>query len=193
MRIGICEAAARWPRRITRSIAGLLVMMSLEGEGAGDAPLHAGDLALERAELEGVLDRDLQAFGRDRLDDEIDRAGPHGADDRVDAAMGGLHDDRDGAVELAELGEHRHAVEIGHDEIEDDQRKGLAVGPGQPGDRLLAAGSGGGAVPEPLDSGAEQPALHGIIVDDEDGYRHVLNCKAPFQRCGDRIPPRRTT
>ena len=77
-----------------------------EGEGAGGAPLHARDLAFQRAELQGVLDRDLQALGRGRLDDEIDRAGAHRADHRVDAAMGGLDDDRQLAVHLAQLGEH---------------------------------------------------------------------------------------
>ena len=66
--------------------------------------------------------------------------------------------------------------------------KASPVGPGQPGDRLLAACSGGGAVPEPLDGGAEQPALHRIVVDDEDRYRHVLNCKAPFSVAGTESP-----
>ena len=66
-----------------------------EGEGAGRDALHARDLAFERAELQRVLDRHLQALGRGRLDDEIDGAGAHRRDHRVDAAVGGLHDHRD--------------------------------------------------------------------------------------------------
>ena len=76
-RIGICEAAARSPRPITRSIAGLLVMMSAKVSVPDAARFMRCDLALERAELQRVLDRDLEALGRDRLDDEVDRAGAH--------------------------------------------------------------------------------------------------------------------
>ena len=160
-------------------------MMSWKVRVPATRPLHAGELALERAELQRVLDRHLQPLGRDRLDDEIDRAGAHGADHRVDAAMGGLDDDRDRAVELAELGEHRHAVEIGHHQIEDDERERVAVGRRQARERLLAAGDGGRAVAETLDGRREQPALDRIVVDDEDGGRHVLDDQV---RCALRGP-----
>ena len=143
-----------------------------EGEGAGGAALHARDLAFQRAELERVLDGDLQALGRGRLDDEIDRAGAHGADHRVDAAMGGLHDDGKLAVHLAQLGENPHAVEIGHDEVEDDQRDRVAVGAGKQGDGSFAAFERDGRVAHALNRCGQQAALDGIVVDDEDGGRH---------------------
>ena len=182
IRIGICEAAARWPRRMTRSIAGLWVTMSRKVSVPEAGALHAREFAFERAELQRVLDRHLQALGRSRLDDEIDGAGAHGADHRVDAAVGGLHDHRDRTVDLAELAEHRHAVEVGHDEIEDDE--GDRLRPPALLRRSSAAWPPSTAiacVAEPLDGGREQPALDGIVVDDEDRCRHQREVAS---RCG---------
>ena len=143
-----------------------------EGEGAGDGALHARDLAFQRAELERVLDGHLQALGRCRLDHEIDRAGAHGVDHRVDAAVRRLHDDRKLAVHLAQLGQNPHAVEVGHHEVEDDQRHRVAVGAGEQGDGGLTALDGDGGVAHALHRRAQQAALDGVVVDDEDGGRH---------------------
>ena len=49
-----------------------------EGEHAFGLLLDAGDLALQRLDLERALDGDLEPLGRGRLDDEIDGAGAHG-------------------------------------------------------------------------------------------------------------------
>ncbi len=61
----------------------------------------------------------MQPFGADRFDHEIDGPGAHRGDDIVDAAVRGLHDHRHVDCGLAHFGEHAHAVEIGHDQIED--------------------------------------------------------------------------
>ena len=172
MRIGICEAAARLPRRdhpLHRRALGDDVG---EGERAGGGALHALELALERAELQGVLDRHLEPLGRDRLDHEIDRAGPHRVDHRVDPAMGGLDDHGNRPVLFPEPGEHTDPVELGHDEIEDDEGNEVALRSGEVDQRLLAACRGRGAIAEPLDGMGEEPTLDGIVVNDEDGGGH---------------------
>ena len=67
-----------------------------------------------------VAQRDDQALGRDGFDEEVDGALAHRRDDGFERGMGGLDDDgRSDAV--ARHGFHdRHAVAVGHDEIEDD-------------------------------------------------------------------------
>src|SRR5581483_6198547 len=144
-----------------------------EGERTARHPLHPGELALQRPELERVLDRYLKTLHRDRFDDEIDRPGAHRADHSLDAAMGGLHDHRYRAVELAQARQHCHAVDIGHDQVEDDEGESVAVRSGQPGERLLAPGEGDSRIAEALDSGREQPPLNRVVVDNEDGGRHL--------------------
>ena len=70
---------------------------------------------------------------------------------------------------LAKPRQHRHAVEVGHDQVEDDESVGVAFGAGQACNRLLAAGNRGRAVAEAFDRGGEEPALDRIVIDDEDG------------------------
>ena len=50
---------------------------------------------LERAEFQRIAQRNLQALGADGLHHKIDGAGPHGGDDGLDRAIGGLDDDGD--------------------------------------------------------------------------------------------------
>ena len=103
----------------------------LEGERAGAAALEALELGLERAGRQRIAQRDLQPLGADRLHDEIDRAGAHRRHHRVDAAMRGLHDDRDAEPGVAHAREHAIAVEIGHHEVEDDAVDPRSVRTGQ--------------------------------------------------------------
>jgi hypothetical protein len=49
----------------------------LQMQRAGGPLVHPPDLVLQRVEAQRVLDRDLQALGADRLDDEVDRPGAH--------------------------------------------------------------------------------------------------------------------
>ena len=64
----------------------------VEAEVAAGRSLDADELVRQRLDLERILDGDFEPFRAHRLDHEVDGAGPHGHDGRVDAAMGGLHD-----------------------------------------------------------------------------------------------------
>ena len=73
------------------------------------------------------------------------------------------------------LRQHRHAVEVGHDEVEDDERDAVASGAVEAGRapprrrrRAIAAW------PNRSTAAREQPALDRIVVDDEDGGRHLV-------------------
>ena len=57
-----------------------------EGERALRLLLDAGDLALQRLDLERAVDRHLEPLGRGRLDDEVGGAGAHGVDGGIDAS-----------------------------------------------------------------------------------------------------------
>src|SRR6185436_8801134 len=83
-------------------------------------------LAAQVRELEGVADRDGDALWRGRLHEEVDRAGPHGLDDSVDAAGGGEHDDREVGAALHQAFERLHAREARHDEVEEDDIHAVA-------------------------------------------------------------------
>src|SRR5262245_49149537 len=92
----------------------------LECQGAAAASLLAGDFAGERPRRHGVAQRYGKPLEADRLDDEIDGAGPHGGDDTVDAAMGGLDDDWYLEPGLAHSAEHAETIEFRHNEIKHD-------------------------------------------------------------------------
>ena len=114
----------------------------LEGQKTLRALADAAHFAGERVDRQGVLDRDLQPLGADRLDDEVLRAGAHRGNHRLYRAMRGLHDDRRRELELAHAAENAHAVEIGHHEIEHEQgdRRGASLGHAE--ERLFAAFDG---------------------------------------------------
>jgi hypothetical protein len=85
-----------------------------------------------------ALDRDIEPLRADRLDDEIDSAGPHCANGAIDRAVGGLDDDRGHAGCLGcDLIEHAHAVNAGHHEIEQDE--GISAARRLTGFQLLAS------------------------------------------------------
>ena len=126
------DFAARSPSRMMRAISSARVMMSLKVSVPVARRRNPPDFVFERIDAQGVLDRDLQAFGADRLDDEIDGARPHGRNDRLDRAMRRLDDDRHADLALAQTSQHAHAVEIGHDEVENQQIDGRLVGALEP-------------------------------------------------------------
>ena len=115
------DLAARSARRTVRAIDSGAGDDVAESEFAGVAPRGAPEFVLERIDAQRVLDRHLQPLGADRLDDEVGRAGAHGGDDGLDRAMRRLDDGGDRDVALAHPRQHAHAVEIGHDEIEDQE------------------------------------------------------------------------
>ncbi len=147
--------------------------MSRNVSDTGGAPRHAADFVLERFEAEGVLDRDRQPLGADRLDDEIRGPGPHGRDDRVDGAVRRLHDGRHGDLALPHAGQDRHAVDLGHHQVADQQVHAGQVRRFEPGQGRRAAVEDLGVVAEATHHGFEQAALHGIVVDDENGSGHA--------------------
>ena len=73
--------------------------------------------------------------------------------------------------------EHLHAVDAGHDEVEQHEGDGARVGTFEDLQGLLAALGGLGVVAEALDGFFENAALGGIVVDDQDelGHGQVLN------------------
>ena len=144
----------------------------LEAQMAAAAARRAPDLALDRLDLERIADRGLQPVGRGRLDDEIEGAVAHGRNDGLDAALGGLHDDRDVDAALAHRLQHADAVEAGHDEIEDDHRDVARAGTVEHIETGLAAVGDDCGVAEFRHRGLEQPALHGIVIDYEYGTCH---------------------
>ena len=102
-----------------------------EGQPAFAAVADALQFALQRAGVERIAQRHLQPLEADRLDHEILGAGAHRRHHIVDAAMGGLHDHGDVEAGFADLGQHAHAVEAGHHEIEHHGVDRRRVGGGQ--------------------------------------------------------------
>ena len=66
----------------------------VEANGTAARPLRYATAAFAVVHLQRVGDRNAEAFGRNRLDDEIEGAGLHGENDGLDAALPRLHDDR---------------------------------------------------------------------------------------------------
>ena len=75
--------------------------------------------------------------------------------------------------DFAQFRQHRHAVDIRHHQVENDQRQAVALGPGDARERFLAAFRDDRAIAESLDRGSEKPTLDRVVVDDKDGDRHI--------------------
>ncbi len=144
-----------------------------KGERALGLLLDAGDLALQRLDLERAVDRHLEPLGRGRLDDEVDRAGAHGRDGGIDGAVRCLHDDRRGAGLGGKPLQHLDAVHAGHDEIEQDEGDGAAIRPLEDLQGLLAALGRLGLEAETLNGFFEDATLGRIVVDDQDELWHI--------------------
>ncbi len=177
--IGFCRALAQ-PQRPAHGFA--LRNNVAEGDLAGSLASAAADFAFQRGEAQGVLDRNLHPFGGDRLDHEIQRAGAHGRDHRFNRAMRCLHDDRRVDLALAHALQHAHAVEIGHDEIEDQQIDAGLVGGLQARQSRLAAVDRLGLIAKSPHHDFQQAALNGIIVGDQNGRDHQESFAARRRR-----------
>jgi hypothetical protein len=134
---------------------------------------NAGELALQRARHQRVAQRNLQAFGADRLDHEVGCARAHDRDHVVDAAMRGLHDDRQRDPGLAQARQHAQAIEIRHHQVEHHRIDAGTVVAGEVGERRVAAFGGERIVAETADHVLEQPALHRIVVDNQNALTHT--------------------
>src|SRR5581483_3518754 len=138
-----------------------------EGERALRLLADAGDLALQRLDLERAVDRHLEPLGRGRLDHEIDGAGAHGVDGGIDGAVCGLHDDGGRAGLGSHALEHLHAVDSRHDVVEQHERHRTTVGTFEDLESLLAASGGAGLEAETLDGFFEYATLGRIVIDDQ--------------------------
>ena len=161
---------------------------AVHGRAAGDDVLErdrpaalcgAPLLDLQRLDLEGARDGDAQPFGRCRLDDEIEGAGPHRRDDDVDAALRGLHDDGDGDVAFAHRLEHAEPVEPRHHQVEDDDGDIARAPRLERRQRGLAAFRHHRVVAETDHRRLQQPSLNRIVIDYEDGSCHEISGTLP--------------
>ncbi len=160
----------------------------LEGQRAGTAALDAGKLALQRVGGERIAQRHLQPLRSNRLDDEIGGAGAHRRDHVIDAAMSGLHDDRDGEPGLAHARQHAEPVEVGHHQVENDSVDADGFRAGQDPCGIVAAIGDDRLVAEPAHHIVEETALHGIVIDDEDTLGHDSPQPATVYRIGALSP-----
>ena len=69
----------------------------------------------------GRLQRGEQAFGRQRLHQEIGRASAHCRDGMRDRSVGGQHQDRQSRASFAQLGDQRAGIGIGRPMVEQDR------------------------------------------------------------------------
>ena len=143
-----------------------------KAELAGVAPRGSAQFVLERVDPEGVLDRHLKPLGSNRLDDEIHRARAHCRNDRLDRAVRRLHDGGDRDIALAHAREHRHAVEIGHHQIENEEADRGPIGGLQASETRFARFQRFDVVAEAPRHRLQQAALDGIVVDNEDEGGH---------------------
>src|SRR3984957_9760310 len=121
----------------------------------------------QRADLECVPDGDCDPLGACRLDQKIACARAHRLDGGIDSAPRRQYDDRKIVMTDLYPGQHRQAIHIGHDEIEEHERELVAPRTIQQVERRLATGRGDDRHSRARDSRFEQPALDGIVVDDK--------------------------
>ena len=160
----------------------------LERQLAGAAARGPAQFVFERVDAQRVLDRDLQPLGADGLDDKVQRAGAHRGNHRFDRAMRGLDDRGNPDRPPAHALKHAHAVEVGHDQIENDEIDRRALRQFQPRQRLFPGRRRLDVIAESPAHGLQQPALNGIVVNDEDQGGHVRSMPCgPF----DRLPTHR--
>src|SRR5262249_43660903 len=92
--------------------------------------------------------------------------------DIVDAAMRGLHDHGNVEAGFADPGEHAHAVEAGHHEIEHDGIDCGRVSAGQDRDSGIAAFDHHGLISAFLHYTFDEATLTGIVVRDQNAGSH---------------------
>ena len=88
-----------------------------------------------------------------------------------------LHYDGRRALLRREAFQHLHAVDAGHDVVEQDERDGATIRALEDLQGLLAALGGPGLVAETLDCFFEDATLGRIVVDDQDEFGHVAGTR----------------
>ncbi|MGY4425287.1 hypothetical protein ACVWY2_007736 [Bradyrhizobium sp. JR6.1] len=143
-----------------------------EGQPALAAVADALQFALERRCVERVAQADLQPLEADRLDDEILGTGPHRRHHIFDAAMRGLHDDRDVQTSFTNFCEDSETVEARHHKVEHDGIDRLRLGCGQGRYRRVATVHDEGLIAALLHHVFNQTTLYGVIIGDQNGGSH---------------------
>ncbi len=130
--------------------------------------------ALQRAGVERIAQAYLQPLDADRFDHEIVGTGAHRRHHIVDAAMRGLHDDRDIEAGLADFGQHAHAVEAGHHQIEHDGVDDGRIRRGQHGDGSVTGIDDGRLIAALLHHVFDQAARYRVVVDNQNAGSHGI-------------------
>ena len=99
----------------------------LEAKNAFAFALEARNLALERREVERIIDRNNHAFRRCRLHKEVGRIVLHGLNNSIDAALRRQYDDRQFLAKRFGALEGFHTAKSWHAEIEHHEPHILAL------------------------------------------------------------------
>ena len=102
--------------------------------------------------------------------------------------MGGLHDDGDVEAGFADFGQHAHAVEAGHHQIEHHGVDRLRVRRGQRGDGGIAAIDDDGLIAAFLHHVFDQAARYRIVIGNQNGGSHGIPRALHLSRIGALSP-----
>src|SRR3974390_1656796 len=137
------------------------------------AAFSVAQLGGKTARRQRIGERNLQPLGSGGLHDEVAGARAHRRDDVVDAAVRGLHDDREVGAGLAQARQHAQTVEVGHHQIEHHAVDTGGIPAEQTAERRVATIRRERPVTKALYHRFQEPPLDGIVIDDEDGVSHA--------------------
>jgi hypothetical protein len=152
---------------MTRSMAGLRVMRSLNVRARRSAARHARRVSPSSSSTFSALAIAVcSRSGEAGLTTKSTAPARMAVTDRIDAALRGLDDDRRLDRAFAESFQHVEAIDAGHDQIEDHHMDVAAAF--EPVERGLAAVHRRRLMAEPAHGRFQQATLDGVVVDDED-------------------------
>ena len=143
-----------------------------ETDGARFAARGAAHFILQSREAQNIFDRDLQALATHWLDDKVASTRTHGAGDEAHRIGLHLHDGRHTQTRFPHAGLQAHAIHIGENNIENQQRDRRFTRTGEPGERSRARLHRLGLVAKTAQHGLEQATLHGIGISNQNRRRH---------------------
>ena len=165
-RTGIVDFAARSPSRMTRSMSSLLLRRSLKVNVPEACRLSRRTSSSSASTRRAFLIETCSRSAPTGLTTKSVAPGAHGRDHRLDRAVRRLHDGRNGALLLAHPLQYRHAVEIGHHEIENDEID-LRRTRFEPLQRGRAAVDRFALIAKAANERFQNAALHWIVIDNQ--------------------------